>query len=77
MDNFPSGTAWIVLEKVEDLIKKKAGCLIIHTRTNDFTKGKIVLIAVIKGEKKCVCCPETKVVFWVVILFENTKRIFI
>ena len=38
--NFPRGTSATILENIDQLIKSKPDCLIVHAGTNDLANGK-------------------------------------
>ena len=75
IQNFPKGTRETVLDKVEELFKRKPDSLIVH-ETNDIAKGKNVLTNVKKNLKKVKkCSPETKVVFSGLIVRKDKNNI--
>ena len=53
IQNFPKGTRETVLDKVEELFKRKPDSLIVH-ETNDIAKGKNVLTNVFSSNKSSV-----------------------
>ena len=64
VNNFPGGTSEIILENIDEIIKNKPDCLIIHAGTNDLTNGINLLNQakkIIKEVKKV--SHNTKVAF--------------
>ena len=55
MNNIPGCPSETVLDKIDELVKRKSSSLVVHAGTNDLTKGKNVLNNVKKncerGEK--------------------------
>ena len=43
INNFPEDTSATVLEKIDQLVKSKPGCLIVHAGTNDLANGANLL----------------------------------
>ena len=39
VNNFPGGTSETILENIDEIVKNKPDCLIIHAGTNDLTNG--------------------------------------
>ena len=55
VNNIPGCPSETVLDKIDELVKRKSSSLVVHAGTNDLTKGKNVLNNVKKncerGEK--------------------------
>ena len=74
--NFLGGTTETSLEEVEEQVNNNPDTLIVHTGTNDFTKGKNVLNnikKIIKSVKRF--SPQTKLAFSSLIVWKDKKNI--
>ena len=43
VNNLPEGTSATILENIDQLVKSKLGCLIVHAETNDLANGTNLL----------------------------------
>ena len=43
VNNFPGGTSATILENIDQLVKSKPDCLIVHAGTNDLANGTNLL----------------------------------
>ena len=67
--NYPGATIEDILDKIDDLLKVKPDCLLVHVGTNDLTNNVNLLNSVKKMVKKVKnSSPNTKLVFSSVIL---------
>ena len=74
--NFSGGTSETIFENLNDIIKSKPDCLIIHAGTNDLTNGINLLNQakkIVKEVKKM--SPNTKVVFSSITTRKDRKNI--
>ena len=74
--NFLGGTTETILEEVEEQVNNNPDTLIVHTGTNDFTKGKNVLNnikKIIKSVKRF--SSQTKLAFSSLIVWRDKKNI--
>ena len=49
VNNFPGGTSATILENIDQLVKSKPDCLIVHAGTNDLANGTNILNQVKKN----------------------------
>ena len=74
--NYPGATSEDILDKIDDLLKVKPDCLLVHVGTNDLTNNVNLLNSVKKMVKKVKnSSPNTKLVFSSVILRKDKKDI--
>ena len=76
VNNFPGGTSETILENIDEIIKNKPDCLIIHAGTNDLTNGINLLNQakkIIKEVKKV--SHNTKIAFSSIITRKDRKNI--
>ena len=74
--NCPGATSEDILDKIDDLLKVKPDCLLVHVGTNDLTNNVNLLNSVKKMVKKVKnSSPNTKLVFSSVILRKDKKDI--
>ena len=74
--NYPGATSEDILDKIDDLLKAKPDCLLLHVRTNDLTNNVSLLNSVKKMVNKVKnLSPNTKLVFSSVILHKDKKDI--
>ena len=74
--NYPGATSEDIVDKIDDLLKVKPDCLLVHVGTNDLTNNVNLLNSVKKMVKKVKnSSPNTKLVFSTVILRKDKKDI--
>ena len=74
--NYPGATSEDILGKIDDLLKVKPDCLLVHVGTNDLTNNVNLLNSVKKMVNKVKnSSPNTKLVFSSVILRKDKKDI--
>ena len=76
INNFPGGTSETVLENIDETLKSKPDCLIVHVGTNDLTNGINLLNQakkIVKQVKKA--SQNTKIVFSSIITRKDRKNI--
>ena len=74
--SYPGATSEDILDKINNLLKVKPDCLLVHVGTNDLTNNVDLLISVKKMVKKVKnSSPNTKLVFSSVILRKDKKDI--
>ena len=76
VNNFPGGTSETILENIDEIIKNKPDCLIIHAGTNDLTNGINLLNQakkIIKEVKKV--SHNTKIAFSSIVTRKDRKNI--
>ena len=74
--NYPGATSEDILDKIDNLLKVKPDCLLVHIGTNDLTNNVNLLNSVKKMVNKVKnSSPNTKVVFSSVILRKEKKDI--
>ena len=74
--NYPGATSEDILDKIDDLLKVKPDCLLVHVGTNDLTNNVNLLSSVKKMVNKVKnSSPNTKLVFSSVILRKDKKDI--
>ena len=76
VNNFPGGTSETILENIDEIIKNKPDCFIIHAGTNDLTNGINLLNQakkIIKEVKKV--SHNTKIVFSSIVTRKDRKNI--
>ena len=76
INNFPGGTSETILENIDEIIKNKPDCLIIHAGTNDLTNGINLLNQakkIIKEVKKV--SHNTKIAFSSIVTRKDRKNI--
>ena len=74
--NYPGATSEDILDKIDDLLKVKPDCLLVHVGTNDLTNNVNLLNSVKKMVNKVKnSSPNTKLVFSSVILRKDKKDI--
>ena len=72
--NYPGSTSEDILDKIDDLLKVKLDCLLVHVRTNDLTNTASLLNSVKKMVNKVKnSSPNTKLIFSSVILRKDIK----
>ena len=71
VNNFPGGTSTTILENIDQSVKSKPGCLIVHAGTNDLANGTMKKI--VKQVKKV--SQNTKIVFSSIIIRKDRKNI--
>ena len=71
VNNFPGGTSATILENIDQSVKSKPGCLIVHAGTNDLANGTMKKI--VKQAKKV--SQNTKIVFSSIIIRKDRKNI--
>ena len=76
INNFPGGTSETVLENIDETLKSKPDCLIVHVGTNDLANGINLLNQakkIVKQVKKA--SQNTKIVFSSIITRKDRKNI--
>ena len=76
VNNFPGGISATTLENIDQLVKSKPDCLIVHAGTNDLANGTNLLNQVkkiVKQVKKVF--QNTKIVFSSIIIQKDRKNI--
>ena len=76
INNFPGGTSEMVLKNIDETLKSKPDCLIVHVGTNDLTNGINLLNQakkIVKQVKKA--SQNTKIVFSSIITRKDRKNI--
>ena len=74
--NYPGVASEDILDKIDDLLKVKPDCLLVHVGTNDLTNNVNLLNSVKKMVNKVKnSSPNTKLVFSSVILRKDKKDI--
>ena len=74
--SYPGATSEDILDKINNLLKVKPDCLLVHVGTNDLTNKVDLLISVKKMVKKVKnSSPNTKLVFSSVILHIHKKYV--
>ena len=76
INNFPGGTSETVLENIDETLKSKPDCLIVHAGTNDLTNGINLLNQakkIVKQVKKV--SQNTKIVLSSIITRKDRKNI--
>ena len=76
INNFSGGTSETVLENIDETLKSKPDCLIVHVGTNDLTNGINLLNQakkIVKQVKKA--SQNTKIVFSSIITRKDRKNI--
>ena len=76
INNFSGGTSETVLENIDETLKSKSDCLIVHVGTNDLTNGINLLNQakkIVKQVKKA--SQNTKIVFSSIITRKDRKNI--
>ena len=74
--NYPGGTSETILDNIDDIVKNKPDCLIIHAGTNDLTNGINLLNQakkIVKQVKKV--SQNTKIVFSSIAIRKDRKNI--
>ena len=75
--SYPGATNEDILDKINNLLKVKPDCLLVHVGTNDLTNNVDLLISVKKMVKKVKnSSPNTKLVFSSVILHIHKKYVW-
>ena len=76
VNNFPGGTSATILENIDQLVKSKPDCLIVHAGTNDLANGTNLLNQVKKIVKQVKKVSQnTKIVFSSIIIRKDRKNI--
>ena len=76
VNNFPGGTSVTILENIDQLVKNKPDCLIVHAGTNDLANGTKLLNQaqkIVKQVKKV--SQNTNIVFSSIIIRKDHKNI--
>ena len=76
VNNFPGGTSATVLENIDQLVKSKPDCLIVHAGINDLANGTNILNQakkIVKQVKKI--SQNTKIVFSSIIIRKDRKNV--
>ena len=72
--NYPGATSEEVFDKIDNLLKVKPDCLLVHVGTNDLTNNVNLLNSAKKMVKKVKnSSPNTKLVFSSAILHKDKK----
>ena len=76
VNNFPGGTSATILENIDQLVKCKPDCLIVHEGPNDLANRTNLLNPVKKTVKQFKKVSQnTKTVFLRIIIRKNRKNI--
>ena len=76
VNNFSGGTSSTILENIDQLLKSKLDCLIVHTGANDLANGTNLLNQVKKiVEHVKKVSQYTKIVFSSIIIQQDRKNI--
>ena len=73
--NFPGSTSSTILENIDQIVKSKPDCLIVHTWTNDLANGTNLLNQAKKIGKSKKVSQNTKIVFSTMIIRKDHKNI--
>ena len=74
VNNFPGGTSATILKNINQLVKSKADCLIVHAVTNDLANGTNLLNEVTKIVKQVKkVSQKTKIIFSSIIVRKDHK----
>ena len=76
VNKFPGGTSATILESIDQLVKSKPECLIVHAGTNDLANGTNLLNQakkIVKQVKKTY--QNTKIVFSSITIRKDRKNI--